>query len=86
MSDLENIRQKMQQLNPEQLQILKGFVSFLCAQQNGAIAPDAEYSEEYTAWRNNVRKDDSFIETLANDPVHLDENADFLSRAEANKR
>ncbi|UJS26034.1 hypothetical protein [Thiothrix winogradskyi] len=86
MSDLESLRQKIQQLNPEQLQMLEGFVSFLCAQQDGAIAPDAEYSAEYTAWRNNVLKDANFIEKLANDPVHLDANTDFLSRDEANQR
>lgn len=86
MSDLENIRQKMQQLNPEQLQMLEGFVGFLCGQQDGTIAADAEYSADYTAWRNSLRKDVGFIEKYANDPVHLAEDADFLSRDEANKR
>ncbi|HRJ51539.1 MAG TPA: hypothetical protein PLE99_02140 [Candidatus Thiothrix moscowensis] len=86
MSDLENIRQKIQKLNPEQLQMLAGFVGFLFGQQDGTIAADAEYSTDYTAWRNNLRKDVGFIEKYANDPVHLDEDADFLSRDEANKR
>lgn len=50
MSDLESIRQKMQQLNPTQLQMLERFVGFLRGQQNGTIAPDAEYSADFTEW------------------------------------
>lgn len=86
MSDLEMIRQKTQQLNPMQLQMLDGFVNFLCGQQDGTIAPEAEYSADYTEWKKKLRKDIGFIEKYTTDPFHVDEDDDFLSREEANER
>ncbi len=86
MSDLESIRPKMQQLNPTQLQMLSDFIGFLSGQQDGTIAPEAEYSADYTEWKKKLRKDIGFIEKYTTDPFHVYEDDDFLSREEANER
>lgn len=86
MPELESIRRKIEQLDPVQLQMLSDFMGFLVAKEDGTLAPDAEYSADYTEWRNNLRKDVGFIEKHANNPVHMDTNTDFFTREEANKQ
>lgn len=85
MPELESIRRKIEQLDPMQLQMLSDFMGFLAAKENGVLAPDAEYSADYTEWQNNLRQNVGFIEKYANNPVHLDANTDFFTRDEANK-
>lgn len=59
MSELETIRQQLQQLDPLQLQImLSDFVDFLQGQQKGTIAADAEYSTEYSEWGKSLDNND----------------------------